>query len=420
MDAGVRSYLIVTVGYWAFTLTDGALRMLVVLHFHQLGYSPIEVAMLFLFYEFFGIVTNLYGGWLGARIGLNRTMHIGMALQIMALLMLTVPVGWLSIPLVMAAQALSGIAKDLNKMSAKGSVKLLVGDDGGSRLLKFVSVLTGSKNALKGAGFFAGSVLLAQTGFQGALWTLAALLTVVFVLALTLLSRDIGKRRNKPKFTEMFARKREINWLAGARLFLFGARDVWFVVGLPVFLGSVLGWSFMEVGAFLATWIIGYGVIQGLAPHVLQPRASSRSPGGTAARRWGATLLVVTSVLACGVGQEAVGQEVLGQDGDLQTIVVAGLLVFGFVFAINSALHSYLVLAYADADDVSMNVGFYYMANAAGRLLGTVLSGTLYQTAGLAGCLWAAAIMVGLALLMSLPLPEVNSGIRLTASNASD
>lgn len=410
MDAGVRSYLIVTVGYWAFTLTDGALRMLVVLHFHQLGYSPIEVAMLFLFYEFFGIVTNLYGGWLGARIGLNRTMHIGMAMQIMALLMLTVPVGWLSIPLVMTAQALSGIAKDLNKMSAKGSVKLLVGDDDGSRLLKFVSVLTGSKNALKGAGFFVGSVLLALTGFQGALWTLAALLTVVFVLALILLSTDIGKRRNKPKFTEMFARKREINWLAAARLFLFGARDVWFVVGLPVFLSSVLGWSFMEVGAFLALWIIGYGVIQGLAPLVLQPRASSRSPGGTAARHCGATLLVVTTVIAWA----------LGQDGDPQIIVVAGLLVFGVVFAINSALHSYLVLAYADADDVSMNVGFYYMANAAGRLLGTLLSGVLYQTAGLAGCLWAAAIMVGLALLMSLPLPEVNSGIRLTGINASD
>ena len=410
MDAGVRSYLIVTVGYWAFTLTDGALRMLVVLHFHQLGYSPFEVAMLFLFYEFFGIVTNLYGGWLGARIGLNRTMHIGMAMQIMALLMLTVPVGWLSIPLVMTAQALSGMAKDLNKMSAKGSVKLLVGDDDGSRLLKFVSVLTGSKNALKGAGFFVGSVLLALIGFQGALWTLAALLTVVFVLALILLSTDIGKRRNTPKFTEMFARKPEINWLAGARLFLFGARDVWFVVGLPVFLSSVLGWSFLEVGAFLALWIIGYGVIQGLAPHVLQPRASSRSPGGAAARSWGAMLLVVTSVLAWA----------LGQDGDPQTIVVAGLLVFGVVFAINSALHSYLVLAYADADDVSMNVGFYYMANAAGRLLGTLLSGVLYQTAGLAGCLWAAAIMVGLALLMSLPLPEVNSGIRLTGINASD
>ena len=275
LDAGVRSYLIITAGYWAFTLTDGALRMLVVLYFHQLGYSPIEVAMLFLFYEFFGIVTNLFGGWLCARIGLNRTMHIGMAMQIIALLMLTVPVGWLSIALVMTAQALSGIAKDLNKMSAKGSVKFLVGDDDGSRLLKFVSALTGSKNALKGVGFFVGAALLELAGFQGALWTLAAMLMITFALAMILLTTEIGKRTNKPKFAEMFSRQREINWLAGARLFLFGARDVWFVVGLPVFLHSALGWSFMQVGAFLAVWIIGYGVVQGFAPRVLAPRSDS-------------------------------------------------------------------------------------------------------------------------------------------------
>lgn len=406
----MRSYLIVTAGYWAFTVTDGALRMLVVLYFHQLGYSPIEVALLFLFYEFFGIVTNLFGGWLGARIGLNRTMHIGMAMQIVALLMLTVPVGWLSITLVMAAQALSGIAKDLNKMSAKGSVKLLVGDGDGSRLLTMVSVLTGSKNALKGAGFFIGAALLELAGFQGALWILAALLTTVFFLALILLRTEIGKRTNKPKFTEMFSRQREINWLAGARLFLFGARDVWFVVGLPVFLQGVLGWSFMQVGAFLAAWIIGYGVIQGIAPRVLQPRASSQSPGGAAARTWGAALLAITVVVAWA----------FGRDLDPLITVVGGLLLFGVVFAINSALHSYLVLAYTDADEVSMNVGFYYMANAAGRLLGTVLSGVLYQAAGLTGCLWAAVIMVGIALLMSLPLPEVNSRIRLTEIDAAD
>ncbi|MGB5180198.1 MAG: MFS transporter, partial [Gammaproteobacteria bacterium] len=55
MDTATRNYLVVTVGYWAFTVTDGAIRMLVVLYFHLLGYSPFEVAMLFLFYEFFGI-----------------------------------------------------------------------------------------------------------------------------------------------------------------------------------------------------------------------------------------------------------------------------------------------------------------------------------------------------------------------------
>ena len=133
MDAATRNYLVVTGGYWAFTVTDGAIRMLVVLYFHLLGYSPFEVAMLFLFYEFFGIVTNLVGGWLGARIGLNLTMHIGMAMQVVALAALTVPEAWLSVPYVMAAQALSGIAKDLNKMSAKASVKTMVSQHGADR-----------------------------------------------------------------------------------------------------------------------------------------------------------------------------------------------------------------------------------------------------------------------------------------------
>ena len=121
-NLAIRQYAIVTGNYWAFTLTDGALRMLVVLHFHQLGYSPLQIAALFLFYEIFGVITNLFGGYLGARIGLNRTMNIGLALQVIALVMLAVPTQLLSIPLVMSAQALSGIAKDLNKMSAKSSI----------------------------------------------------------------------------------------------------------------------------------------------------------------------------------------------------------------------------------------------------------------------------------------------------------
>ncbi|MCB1791955.1 MAG: MFS transporter, partial [Gammaproteobacteria bacterium] len=169
MDTALRNYLVVTGGYWAFTVTDGAIRMLVVLYFHQLGYSPLQVAMLFLFYEFFGVVTNLVGGWLGARIGLNLTMQIGMALQVVALMMLTVPDAWLSVGYVMAAQALSGIAKDLNKMSAKAGVKVLASEAGESRLFHYVAVLTGSKNALKGAGFFVGAALLDWVGFRATL-----------------------------------------------------------------------------------------------------------------------------------------------------------------------------------------------------------------------------------------------------------
>ncbi len=281
MDKNTRNYLTVTAGYWAFTVTDGAIRMLVVLYFHQLGYSPFEVAMLFLFYEVFGIVTNLVGGWLGARIGLNLTMHIGMGLQVVALLMLTVPDPWLSVAYVMAAQALSGIAKDLNKMSAKATVKTLTGDGAESKLFKYVAVLTGSKNALKGAGFFVGALLLQGIGFRGALFVLAGVLFAVLVVTALVLPSGVGKLKEKAKFTQVFSNTPAVNWLSAARFFLFGARDVWFVVALPVFLYDVLGWSFTEVGGFLAFWVIGYGAVQAGAPVLLRRRtaAAAGEPG---------------------------------------------------------------------------------------------------------------------------------------------
>ena len=400
MDTVLRNYLVVTGGYWAFTITDGAIRMLVVLYFHGLGYSPFEVAMLFLFYEFFGIVTNLVGGWLGARIGLNLTMHIGMAMQVVALVMLTVPDAWLSVAYVMAAQALSGIAKDLNKMSAKASVKAIssMGGDGGeSRLFRYVAVLTGSKNALKGAGFFVGAALLQTLGFRGALWLLAGLLLVVLAITVTLLPSGVGKMSSKPKFTQVFSNRPAINWLSAARFFLFGARDVWFVVAVPVFLSSVLGWSHMQIGGFLAVWVIGYGVVQAAAPALLRRRQHHGSPGGQLARRWALLLAIFPAGIAVA----------LGFDLPPGPVLVAGLIAFGIVFAINSAVHSYLILAYADADRVAMNVGFYYMANAGGRLIGTVLSGLIYQTQGLEGCLWWSTAFVLAALLLSSKLPEV-------------
>jgi predicted MFS family arabinose efflux permease len=396
-DPGLRHYLVVTGGYWAFTVTDGAIRMLVVLYFHGLGYSPFEVAMLFLFYEFFGVVTNLVGGWLGARIGLNLTMHIGMALQVIALSLLTVPDAWLSVAYVMFAQALSGIAKDLNKMSAKASVKTLVGRGGdeatASRLFRWVAVLTGSKNALKGAGFFVGALLLDLIGFRGALGTLAGLLLLVLLTTMVLLPSGVGRMSDKPKFTQVFSNRPSINWLAAARFFLFGSRDVWFVVGLPVFLHAVLGWGFSEVGAFMALWVIGYGVVQASAPRFIR-RRNGESPSGRTARGWTFGLAVIPAGIALA----------LQQGWDPGSVLIVGLILFGIVFAINSAVHSYLVLAYADFDKVAMNVGFYYMANAGGRLTGTVLSGWVYQTQGLEGCLWWSAAFVLLAGLLSLPL----------------
>jgi len=397
MDAATRNYLVVTGGYWAFTVTDGAIRMLVVLYFHMLGYSPFEVAMLFLFYEFFGIVTNLVGGWLGARIGLNLTMHIGMGMQVVALLLLTVPDAWLSVPYVMAAQALSGIAKDLNKMSAKASVKMLAGDGGESKLFRWVAALTGSKNALKGGGFFVGAALLEWIGFRGALAVLAGMLLLVLIVTALLLPKGVGKMKSKPKFTQVFSNTPAINWLSAARFFLFGSRDVWFVVGLPVFLYSVLGWSFTQVGGFIALWVIGYGIVQASAPRLIRRSHHGQGPGGGTARLWAFILVVFPTAMALAL-----------QSGlDPTLVLVTGLVLFGVVFAINSAVHSYLILAYSDFDKVSMNVGFYYMANAGGRLAGTILSGLVYQTQGLTGCLWWSAAFVLATAVLSFKLPAV-------------
>ena len=391
MDQDLKNYFVVTGGYWAFTITDGAIRMLVVLYFHLLGYSPFEVAMLFLFYEFFGIVTNLVGGWLGARIGLNLTMHIGMGLQVVALLMLTVPDSWLSVVYVMLAQALSGIAKDLNKMSAKASVKTLVGHGSESKLFRWVAILTGSKNALKGAGFFIGAALLQWIGFRWALTLLAGLLLVVLLITAILLPSGVGKMKSKPKFSQVFSPITAINWLSAARFFLFGSRDVWFVVGLPVFLYDVLGWSFTQVGGFLALWIIGYGFIQASAPRLIGTHHNARS-----AQTWAGALILLPIAIALG----------LHQSQATEIILIVGLIGFGIVFAINSTVHSYLILSYSDHDRVAMNVGFYYMANAGGRLTGTILSGGLYQAYGLEGCLWSSAVFVLIAALLSLKLPS--------------
>ncbi|MEZ0470416.1 organoarsenical effux MFS transporter ArsJ [Luteimonas salinilitoris] len=389
----LRQYALVTGNYWAFTLTDGALRMLVVLHFHQLGYEPLQIALLFLFYEIFGVVTNLVGGWLGARIGLNRTMNIGLALQVVALAVLAVPTAWLTVPLVMATQALSGIAKDLNKMSAKSSVKLLVADGAQGTLYRWVAALTGSKNALKGVGFFLGGGLLTWLGFRGSVLAMAAALALVWIASLALLRRDLGRARAVPKFRQVFSKSRAINVLSAARLFLFGARDVWFVVALPVFLASVLDWDHWQVGAFLATWVIGYGIVQASAPR-FTGRDPRQLPGRGAAFGWAAALAVVPAGIA-----------LLLSGWPPQTVLVAGLALFGVLFAVNSALHSYLIVSYAREDGVSLDVGFYYMANAMGRLVGTVLSGWVYQAAGLVACLWISALFVTAAALIALALP---------------
>ncbi|WP_217517889.1 organoarsenical effux MFS transporter ArsJ [Vibrio metschnikovii] len=398
----VRQYMLVTFNYWNFTITDGALRMLVVLYFYDLGYSTLAIASLFLFYEFFGVVTNLIGGWLGARLGLNRTMNIGLGMQIIALLMLAVPAAWLTIPLVMAAQALSGIAKDLNKMSAKSAIKTLLPDNAQGALYKWIAVLTGSKNALKGAGFFLGGVLLSLIGFQYAVLAMAGVLLVVFVGSIVSLQADIGKAKNKPKFSEIFSKSRSVNILSAARMFLFGARDVWFVIALPIYLGSVFGWDHSAVGGFLALWVIGYGVIQGFAPKITGS-TSGQVPDGRSAMGWAALLALVTGVIAYSIQVQ----------WHPQMVIIGGLLLFGAIFAVNSSLHSYLIVSYAKGDGVSLDVGFYYMANAMGRLIGTILSGWIFQEWGLAACLWVSFAFLLLTTLISIGLPKAKPQDRL-------
>lgn len=395
LSADIRQYLIITGNYWAFTLTDGALRMLVVLHFHQLGYSPLQIAMLFLFYEIFGVITNLVGGWLGARLGLNRTMNTGLALQVLALAMLLVPAEMLTVLWVMSAQALSGIAKDLNKMSAKSSVKMLVPQDAEGTLYQWVAILTGSKNTLKGVGFFLGGVLLTLLGFQGAVFSMATALLLVFIFSVILLQRDLGKAKNKPRFTHLFSKSTAINYLSAARLFLFAARDVWFVVALPVYLAATFGWDHWWVGGFMASWVIGYGVVQSFAP-LLTGKRTGRTPDGKTALLWAGLLMLIPATIALSLHYNV--HPAYG--------LISGLLLFGLVFAVNSSLHSYLIISYASHDGVSLDVGFYYMANAAGRLLGTVLSGYVFQVAGLEMCLWISAAFIALSALLTLGLPD--------------
>ncbi len=391
LQSPLAQYAVITGNYWVFTLTDGALRMLIVLHFHALGYSAFSIALLFLLYELFGVITNLVGGWLGARFGLNKTMHIGLMLQVMALSMLLAPAAWLTVPWVMAAQALSGIAKDLNKMSAKSAIKQFAPspaqDSSPSKsnaLYRWVAVLTGSKNALKGVGFFLGTALLYWLGFQLTVLSMALALLATGLISRTLLQSNLGQTKQKTPFKAIFSKSPTINYLSAARFFLFGARDIWFVVALPVYLSHQMGWSHLWVGGFFAVWIMGYGAIQALTPHIVKshhtaPGNDFRSP--FALSQWALALSVITTLLAIFFSASVL-------------ILMGGLFAFGIVFAINSSMHSYLIVHYARNDGASLDVGFYYMANAAGRLIGTLLSGAVYQGYGLGACLWVATFFL--------------------------
>ena len=396
---GIRNYLIVTASYWSFTLTDGALRMLVLLHFYTLGYTPFTLATLFLLYETAGIFANLGGGWLATRFGIPRMLQVGLILQIAGLVLLSVmDPTWgaaFSVAWVVAAQGVSGVAKDLTKTASKSAIKA-TSEGGSGQLFRWVAWFTGSKNAMKGFGFFAGGLLLQLAGFRPSLWLMAAMLGVVLIGVISSLPVQLGKAKASKSFGELFAKSRAINLISAARIFLFGSRDVWFVVGLPVFLYAN-GWKYIEVAGFIAAWTIGYGIIQAVAPSVVRRSADGLSREIPEARLWGALLAVIPAVLAVLVQTHASANPGL--------LVVVGLSVFGFVFAVISSLHSYLVLAYAGSKKAAEDVGFYYAANAAGRLAGILLSGALTQYGGLPACLWGSTVMLALCLVLVFALP---------------
>jgi predicted MFS family arabinose efflux permease len=409
MTAGARNYLVVTASYWGFTLTDGALRMLVLLHFFKLGYSPFTLAFLFLLYEFAGIVANLWGGWLAVRFGIPRMLMAGQLLQVAGLTMLSaVEPGWpaaMAVAWVVAAQGIAGLAKDFTKTASKSAIKATSGE-GAGQLFKLVAWFTGSKNAMKGIGFFVGGLLLETLGFRGALWLLAALIAAILVIGALSLPVELGKAKASRTMKELFAKSSGVNLLAAARIFLFGARDVWFVVGLPVFLYAN-GWTFAQVGAFLAAWTIVYGFVQAIAPRLVKRSLDGLSREVPEARTWSFALVAIPAALAALLAVDDLPYPDL--------VVCAGLVLFGLPFAVNSSLHSYLILAYAGSEKAAEDVGFYYAANAAGRLAGTLLSGLLYQGGGMTGCLAGSAAMLAVCWAITLMLPT-NRPLAATAN----
>ncbi|MDZ7813803.1 MAG: organoarsenical effux MFS transporter ArsJ [Ideonella sp.] len=402
MNTGTRNYAVVTAAYWGFTLSDGALRMLVLLHFYRLGYSPFTLAFLFLLYEAMGIVANLIGGWLATRYGIKRMLTVGLFTEIVGfLLMSALSPAWsaaLSVAWVVGAQGICGVAKDLTKTASKSAIKATAGEASG-QLFKWVAFFTGSKNAMKGVGFFLGGLLLQALGFQAALWVMAGMLALVLLGVASFVPPLMGKAKASGSAKELFAKNQGINVLAAARVALFGARDVWFVVGVPVFLYAS-GWTFTMVSGFVALWTIGYGVVQAAAPALIQRSEDGLSTEVPAARLWSALLAIVPAVLAGVVAFKV---------PHLEWVVVAGLAIFGFAFAVNSSVHSYLVLAYAGSEKAAEDVGFYYAANALGRFLGTLMSGLLYQWGGLMFALAGSAIMLAMCWLLTLALPLTKS-----------
>lgn len=400
--ANLRGYLLVTLCYWAFTISDGALRMLVLLHLHEHGQTAWALALLLVPYEIAGVLTNLLSGYLGARFGLKSPLVLGILLQATACAMLSADVATLTLGYVMLTQVLSGVAKDLTKVSAKSYVRELAPDPDSAGLFRLVAWMTGSKNTMKGLGFFVGGALLASAGFAHTNLGLAGSLFVIAALALWLVPRIPG--RQKASLRSLLQQDRVMVWLSIARAFLFGSRDAWFAVALPLYLVA-RDWDSVGVGTALAVWVMLYGVVQGLAPKLTR---RTDTAGGLRATQTYTGLLLLPLLASAWCVWQGVAPV---------AAILIGLCVYGAVFAITSSLHSWLAVSLHDDDRTAERVGFYYAANALGRLLGTLLSGYLYARGlanqqaspenGLALCLLGSLATVCLASLATAVLRRV-------------
>lgn len=381
-------FAIISVSYLLFTITDGAVRMIVLLHAYQQQFSALDVAIMFSMYEAAGIITNLAAGMLGARWGIKTTLLWGLTVQLFGLGMLF---GWQedwskaeAIIYVTASQMLCGVAKDLTKLGGKTVTKLVTPEGKNSSLFKLVSLITGWKNSLKGAGYFLGAATVGVNYYMS-LGILCGLVVAAMPWAIIGLSNQLGRtRKENVSFSQLFNNNHNINTLSLSRVFLFASRDLWFEVPLPFFLRSAesgIGWSRALTGAFLAIFIIVYGQVQSWTPQVvLQPLRQS-PPDKYGAFWWAASLVVPLSIL----GGIMLGTGIYGPGVDPAPAIVAiTVLLYSFcvLFAVNSAIHSYLIVRYAQSDKVAMQVGVYYASNALGRLVGTMLSGVLYTYAG--------------------------------------
>jgi predicted MFS family arabinose efflux permease len=327
---------------------------------------------------------------------------VGLMTQIIGFILLSqLDPSWtaaMSVAWVVIAQGICGVAKDLTKTASKSAIKITQAEaktQSNGQLFKWVAWFTGSKNAMKGFGFFLGGVLLQAIGFQWSLLAMAGLLALILIGVISSLPPMIGKSKASKSVKELFAKNQALNALSAARVALFGARDVWFVVGVPVFLYSV-GWTFTMVGTFLAIWTIGYGLVQAIAPNIVKRSEDGLSREVPAARWWSLALALIPAAIAVIVWQDV---------PNLEWWVVGGLGLFGFAFAVNSSVHSYLVLAYAGSEKAAEDVGFYYAANALGRFIGTLMSGLLYQWGGLIYSLIGSAAMLSICWIATLRLP---------------